>query len=66
MTKARETFLIQVQEPGSGAELRWSLKAVTNPILEPSVKARAASDRDRWITSRATRVAGEWTPASQH
>jgi hypothetical protein len=38
MTRARETFLKQGQGPGQGADLRGSLKAVTNPNLEPSVK----------------------------
>jgi len=66
MTRARETFLKQGREPGPGADLRGSLKAVPNPNLEPSVKARAASDRGRWITSRGARTRREWTPASQH
>ncbi len=42
--------------PNDSAEVRrarrGSLKAVTHPILELSVKTSAASDRGRWITSR--------------
>jgi hypothetical protein len=65
MTLARETFLNQRQGPGQGAHLRGSLKAVSNPNLEPSVKdTRRIGPRQ--VDNFATREPGEWTPASQH
>ena len=78
MTTAREIFLNQRQGPGQGADhVRGSLKAVTNPNLEPGVKQSAASDRGRWITpspcwllvtlkARALKQRLGWTPVSQH
>jgi hypothetical protein len=64
MTLARETFLKQRQEPGRGA--RWSLKAVTQPILEPSVKETRRIGP--WPVDNFARcVSGrEWIPVSQH
>ena len=66
MTKARGNFLKQRQEPGQGANVRGSLKAVTNPILEPSVKQKrriGPRQVDNFVTCASSR---EWTPVSQH
>jgi hypothetical protein len=66
MTPARETFLKQGQGPGQGAHLRGSLKAVANPILEPSVKDMRRIG-PRQVDNFARRASGrEWTPVSQH
>ena len=65
MTKAREIFLKQGQGPGQGAHLRGSLQAVTNPILEPSVKKKRRIG-PRQVDNFVPRERGEWTPASQH
>ena len=65
MTLARETFLKQRQGPGQGAHIRGSLKAVTNPNLEPSRKdERRIGPRqvDNFVACQRR----EWTPASQH
>ena len=65
MIKPASIFLKQGQGPGQGAHVRWSLKAVANPILEPSVK-KTRRIGPRQVDNFAARERGEWTHASQH
>jgi hypothetical protein len=65
MTGAREIFLKQGQGPGQGAHLRGSLKAVTNPNLEPSMKKRRPIG-PRQVDNFVPQLRDEWTPVSQH
>ena len=65
MNKARELFLNQGQGPGQGAHVRWSLQAVANPTLEPSVKDKRRIGPTR-VDNFVARERGEWTHASQH
>ena len=66
MTRAREIFLKQRQGPGQGAHVRWSLKAVTNPILEPSVKEERRIGPRQVDNSQPCVQELGWTPVSQH